>query len=208
MAPTSPAQRLLIVGALGAETLPILRALSRPRPLSRRLVVGQLAGRTVAVLTCGVGPDKAARRVSAALPLWDARQVVSIGTCGGLIDSLSVGAVVTATRLLHEDAPCPDPLPWPGTTPATVITVRSGVFTASRRAELAERGGTVCEMEAAAVQRVIGDLPFTTLKVVSDLAGGSGDDPPPRPGRLDIARFKATALRLSAEHLLPALTRR
>lgn len=208
MLPPHSAQRLLIVGALGAETLPLLRALSRPRPLSRRLVAGQLSGRAVAVLTCGVGPDKAARRVSDALPLWDAQQVISVGTCGGLIDAMSVGTVVTATRLLYEDTPCPDPQPWPDTTPATIITVARGVFTVSRRTELAERGGTVCEMEAAAVQRVIGGRPFTTLKVVSDLAGGSSDDPPPRPGRLDIARFQATALRLSAEHLLPALTRR
>jgi len=208
MLPPLSAQRLLIVGALGAETLPILRTLSRPRPLSRRLVAGQLSGRPVAVLTCGVGPDKAARRVAAALPLWSAQQVVSVGTCGGLVDAMSIGTVVTATRLLHEDTPCPDPLPWPSTLPATIITVARGVFTASRRAALAERGGTVCEMEAAAVQRVIGERPFMTLKVVSDLAGGSSDDPPPRPGRLDIARFQATALRLSTAHLLPALTRR
>jgi nucleoside phosphorylase len=198
--------RLLIVGALGAETLPILRALSRPRPLSPRLVAGQLAGRPVAVLTCGVGPERAARRVSAALPLLDAEAVVSIGTCGGLVDALSVGTVVTADRLLSEDAPCPDPTPWPGIPTATVITVSQGVFTARRRAELAGWGGTVCEMEAAAVQRVIGARSLLTLKVVSDLAGGSSDDPPPRPGPLDLARFKATALRLSAEHLLPALT--
>jgi nucleoside phosphorylase len=200
--------RLLIVGALGAETLPILRALSRPRPLSARLVAGFIADRPVAVLTCGVGPDKAARRVAAALPLWDAQQVVSIGTCGGLVDSLSVGSVVTATRLFHEDAPCPAPLPWPGIEPATIITVRRGVFTASRRADLAARGGTVCEMEAAAVQSVVGLRPFTTLKVVSDLAGGASDDPPTRPGPMDFARFKAVALRLSAEHLLPVLSLR
>ena len=199
--------RLLIVGALGAETLPFLRALHQPRPLSPRLVTGQLSGQSVAVLTCGVGPAKASRRVTAALPLWDAAAIVSIGTCGGLIDALAVGTVVTASRLLEEDTECPAPLPWPDIPHATIVTVSRGVFTASRRAVLAARGGTVCEMEAAAVQRAAGDLPFSTLKVVSDLAGGAADDPPPRPGPLDIGRFMALALKLSSEKLLPTLTR-
>ena len=197
---------LLIVGALGAETLPLIKALQGPRPLSRRVVAGTLAGTAVAVLTCGVGPVKAAARTEAALKTYSATAVISVGTCGGLIDALSVGAVVTAARLYEERTPCPAPLPWPDTTPATVITVSEAVFSASRRSALAAQGGTVCEMEAAAVQRAAGSLPFYTLKVVSDRAGGGPDDPPDRPGPLDIARFQATALRLSAARLLPALT--
>lgn len=197
--------RLLIVGALGAETLPFLRALRKPRPLSRRLVWGHLGGNEVAILTCGVGPDKAARRVSAALPLWSAQAVVSIGTCGALVDDLPVGSVVTATRLLEGEDERPPPLPWPGAPPATVVTVREPVFSPDRREILANIGATVCEMEAAAVQRAAGDLPMFTLKVVSDLAGGAADDPPGRPSPLDIARFKARARRLSAAHLLPWL---
>ena len=195
--------RLLIVGALGAETLPFLRALQRPRPLSRRLVRGRLGGHEVAILTCGVGPAKAARRVTAALPLWSAQAVVSIGTCGALIDTLPVGSVVTATRLLEDETERPAPLPWPGVQPATVVTVREPVFSLERRQVLADIGATVCEMEAAAVQRAAGALPVLTLKVVSDLAGSAADDPPKRPSPLDIARFQAQARRLSAAHLLP-----
>ena len=198
---------LLIVGALSVETLPILKALSRPRLVSRRVVTGLLHGQRVAVLTCGVGPKKAEARTRAALDAWPARAVISVGTCGGLRDDLQVGTVVTASRILEEDIERPPPLPWPDTALATVVTVTAGVFTASRRAVLAARGGTVCEMEAAAVQRASGARPFYTLKVVSDLAGGSSDDPPPRPGPLDISRFMATALRLSTEQLLPALSR-
>lgn len=195
--------RLLIVGALGAETLPFLRALQKPRPLSRRLVHGRLGRHEVAVLTCGVGPDKAARRVSAALPLWSAQAVVSIGTCGALIDTLPIGSVVTATRLLEGKEERPAPLPWPDVQSATVVTVRAPVFSSERREVFASIGATVCEMEAAAVQRAAGALPMTTLKVVSDLAGGAVDDPPKRPSPLDIARFQAQARRLSAAHLLP-----
>ena len=198
--------RLLIVGALGAETLPILSALGSPRPLSRRLVAGQLGEHSsVAVLTCGVGPDKATRRTAAALTRWRAEAVVSIGTCGALCDTLAVGQVLTARRLLWEGQPCRDPLPWPGAMDATLVTVAAPVFDPARRAALAAAGATACEMEAAAVQRAAAGLPLCTLKVVSDLAGAATDDPPRRPSPFDIVRFTRQARRLVAHHLLPLL---
>ena len=200
--------RLLIVGALSSETLPVIKHLSQRRLISRRLIAGQLAGCSVAVLTCGVGPEKAASRTRAALERWSAAAVLSMGTCGGLVDHLSVGDVVTACTLYEGETLCPAPHPWPGAEAATIITVDKPVLTQTHRTALARRGGTVCEMEAAAVARVSGSRPFYTLKVVSDMAGGHTDDPPPRPSPVDIARFKATALRLSTEHLVPILTQR
>ena len=197
--------RVLIIGAMGAETLPLLSALRQRRPLTPRMVTGTLDGHPVAVLTCGVGPVKAARRSSRALQHLQASAVVSVGTCGALVDDLGVGDVVTADRLRLEQAHPPAPLPWPDTQAVTVVTVSKPVWSAERRAALAAAGGSVCEMEAAAIQAIAGARPFSALKVVSDLAGGSPDDPPGRPTAGDIARFKARAGRLCLERLLPVL---
>lgn len=197
--------RVLIIGAMGAETLPLLSALRHRRPLTPRLVTGTLDGQPVAVLTCGVGPAKAARRSSRALRHIQVRAVVSVGTCGALVDDLSVGDVVTAERLLQEEAQLPAPLPWPDALAVTIVTVSKPVWSPDRRAALAAAGAAVCEMEAAAIQSIIENLPFSALKVVSDLAGGSSDDPPSRAGPADIARFRASASRLCREHLLPVL---
>lgn len=197
--------RLLIVGAMRSETLPLLGALRAPRPLSARMVAGTLDGRPVAVLTCGVGPDKAARRTADALARADVDAVLSIGTCGSLRDHLTLGDVITADVLSHDGAACPPPTPWPAATAGAVITVREPVWSADRRASLAAKGSTVCEMEAAAVQAASGGRAFSALKVVSDQAGGHPDDPPGRPGPAAIARFKARALRLCQGPLLAAL---
>jgi nucleoside phosphorylase len=191
---------------MGAETLPILRALRAPRPLSARLIVGTLDDAPVAVLTCGIGPQKAARRTAAALPLADIHAVVSIGTCGALIDELDIGDVLTASTLRREAAGVgPAPLPWPGVPHTAVVTVTTPVWDAGRRAALAAQGGGVCEMEAAAIQAIVGDRPFSALKVVSDQAGGHADDPPSWPGPVEIARFQVRALELCGRLLLPAL---
>ena len=198
------------MGALGAETAPLLQALRRPRPHPRalRLVQGTLAGTAVAVLTCGVGPDKAARRLAEVLPLLpDLRALLSLGTCGALADDLPTGTLLTATALADAAGPLPaqDLLPWPAVRAASLVTVAKPVWAAADRAVLAAQGHHACEMEAAALRRAAPDLRFSTLKVVSDQAGAHHHDPPARPGPLDLARFKARALRLSAQHLLPAI---
>lgn len=63
-------------------------------------------------------------------------------------------------------------------------------------------------MEAAAVAGAAAARGATAhaIKVVSDLAGGSGDDPiDVRLRRRDLLRFKALAARLVAGRLAPAL---
>ena len=157
------------------------------------------------MLTCGVGPDKAARRTAAALPLAQADAVVSLGTCGALADHLDTGDIVTAGSLHSGAAPCPPPLPWPDTPAEAIVTVAAPVWDPARRDALAATGATACEMEAAAVQAAAGDRRFWVLKVVSDHAGGDPDDPPARPGPAALARFMARALRLSQGPLLGAL---
>ena len=159
----------------------------------------------MAVLTCGVGPAKAYARTSAALARWPADGVLSFGTCGGLVDAFGVGSVVTAEALLAEQTPCAVPQPWPGAARVCVTTVERPVFDPVWRDELASIGAHVCEMEAAAVQRAAGTLPFAALKVVSDMAGGAEGDPPARPSPADILRFKAKAMHLVETRLADVL---
>lgn len=197
--------RLLIVGALPAETLPIVHALRHRRPLSSRLLTGTLDGHPVAVLTCGVGRAKATAHTQGALQRVTAHHVISIGTCGALIDTLPIGSVLTAACIQPTHPTHVAPIPWPHVPAKTVITVDEPVWSASRRQRLAREGAHVCEMEAQAVQAVIGSCPFSALKVVSDLAGKDPDDFHALPRRLDRARFAMRAGNLCHNHLLPAL---
>ncbi|CAN0461489.1 unnamed protein product, partial [Ectocarpus fasciculatus] len=127
-----------------------------------------------AALTCGAGPARAPRRTAAALARADAHAVLSVGTCGSLVD-LPLGHVVTASIVTRDGAPCPTPTPWPAAALANVVTVAAPVWSPDRRAVLAAQGASVCEMEAAAVQAAAGALPFSALKVVSDQAGAQID---------------------------------
>lgn len=118
--------RWLLVGALEAETTPIVERLQSPAPAavaggweyeavwgsahgdihqSVTFVEGELDGVPVGVLTVGVGPENAERytrcALEAMLPEVPAG-VVSFGTCGSLVESLQAGDVVTATALFVE----------------------------------------------------------------------------------------------------------
>ncbi len=196
---------------MGAETTPTLRLLQRPRPLARRLVVGRIGAHEVGVLTCGVGAAKAAERTAAALAGWRADRVVSFGTCGALVDAHDVGDVLHVDRLLSEEGEVATLQPL-GTPVVTLVTVRAGVWDPLTRDRLAARGAAACEMEAAAIAAVCGSARMHVVKVVSDRAGGEPDavipadrKPAARPGPLEVARFKARALKLVDRHLVPVL---
>jgi len=203
--------RWLLVGALGAETSPLVAALERARPRGLRLVAGRLHGHEVAVLTCGVGPDKAGRRIAAALAAWRPQRVLNLGTCGALVDELAIGDLLHGDRILDDQGHVGATAPL-GQPAGAIVTVRAGVWDPQTRATLAARGALACEMEAAAVLRAcqaVG-LPLAVLKVVSDQAGGAPDAALParagdRPGPVDIAIFQARALRLVHQRLVPRL---
>lgn len=196
--------RVLVVGALAAETAPLIGFLWWPRPVSARCVAGKLGPAEVAVLTCGVGERNARERTLAALQLWDAAVVVSVGTCGALVDRVRPGDVVSAVALLRDTTHVRPLTPLVGCPGAWVSTVDRAVTTPERRTELAQAGAEVCEMEAAGVAEAAADRSFHVLKVVSDLAGGE-PDPVLARGRLAEARFQARAMALSHARLLPAL---
>lgn len=197
----------LLVGALGVETGPVLAALEGRHVHSRRLMSGRLGGARVAVLTCGVGPAKAERRTRAALQAVRVGAVVSFGTCGALVDHLDVGEVIAVSEVRFEDR-CRELTPLASLRPVICQTVSEAVWSAARRDQLAAAGAEICEMEAFAVSRAAGALPFHALKVVSDHAGGTIDPAVGKPREknpLVIGRFLARAARLSKQDLLPAL---
>ena len=134
------------MGALGAETLPFVRRLQHPRPRSHRLVVGRYGALEVGVLTCGVGPDKAARRTRAALAAWRPDAVVSVGTAGALVDHWPVGTVLAGRTLVDRNQ---RRTVLAGLQGAAVVTVEEPCWTAAQRARLAALGADLVEMEAS-----------------------------------------------------------
>lgn len=193
--------RTLLVGALAAETLPLIRRLDRPRPLGRRLVLGRLGDTPVAVLSCGVGPARAEARTRDALARWEADRVVSFGTAGALVDDLPVGTAVTASAVGELAVE-----PLGALSRVRLVTVDHAICTAEERAQLAP--AQVCEMEAAGVLAAAGHRAFHAVKVVSDRAGGEPDPVFARGGMprlLRVARFKLRALRLVEERLAGVL---
>lgn len=201
--------RWLLVGALGAETLPFARRVTAARPVTPRLVVGTWRGLELGVLTCGVGPGKAHRRTRAALAAWRPHAVASVGTAGALVDGLPVGSVLCAERVLWGAVDRSLPT-LPGLPVTTVITVETPCWTAAERERLAATGASLVEMEAGAVAAACPGLPVVAIKIVSDLAGGApdpaGGQGGPRPAA--VARFLARAAALVEDSLADAVLSR
>jgi len=205
MHPTRPMDpSTLLVAALHAEALPLLRRLQGWHRLGPGLFSGTLAGHQVLVQRCGVGRRRAELATSAVIAAHAVGTVVSLGTCGSLVDDIGVGTLVTAGSILERDDERLLPLPAVARA-VTLATVPRVVADPAHRARWAEKGAEVCEMEAAGVLDACGGHPFHALKVVSDHAGGR----PPRvrslPRRVRITAFQLRAYRLVDRHLAPAL---
>jgi nucleoside phosphorylase len=157
----------LLVAAQAAEAYALAGALSARALLSPRILRGELAGMTVALLHCGVGPRRAQNATRAALTRCAPDRVLSVGTCGALVEGLPPGTVVTAACVGAAQIE-----PLPGLRSVRLETVDRGVFDDARRDTLASAGFEACEMEAAGVARAI-PIPsaLQVMKVVSDLAG-------------------------------------
>lgn len=196
----------LLVAALVAEALPLLLRMDERRWLSRRLVVGTLGGARVAVLRCGVGRQRALHATRDALLQCPARRVVSLGTCGTLVDTLSIGDVVSGLHILDSPEGSVAPL-GAFAKPVLIATVPRVVNSPSLRAAWAERGAEVCEMEADGVREAAGNRAFHAIKVVSDRAGAGSTRPRAMPRWLAITIFQQRALRLVERKLTPGLVR-
>ena len=67
---------ILLVGALIAETTPLLALLSNRKLHGKRLITGFYQKQKVGILTCGVGPEKAFARTTEALQALNVQHVV------------------------------------------------------------------------------------------------------------------------------------
>ncbi len=201
-------ERILLVGALAVETAPLIRKTGATRIIAPRTLIGRWAGRDVAVTTCGVGPAAAFRTTSAALQIFPADRVLSIGTAGALVDGLSRGDVRTADRVLAGGSPLAELEPLPGLLATTIASVAKPVWRADRRSLLAEAGAELVEMELAAVFQAAEGRPVHAIKVVSDAAGRGNDAPRPTTGLKKaalVARFHARTVGIAARQLAPAV---
>lgn len=199
--------RWLLVGALGVETLPLILRMHRRSVLTPRVVTGQLGGREVAVATVGVGPRQALSRGREAVQRFQPDAVLSLGTCGALVDALDVGAVVAASSVRLEGGPARGVTRLQGLPAVGVVTVSRAVHEPTHRSRLQGVGDSVCEMEAVSVLQAADGRPFAALKVVSDMAGASVSDLIGPPDPLRQARFARLAQRLVRDRLLPELLR-
>jgi len=202
--------RTLIVGALDVETRPLLGALRSTRRIAPRTRLGTLDGQDVAVLTCGIGPAQAYRCTRAALSIFPADRVVSIGTAGALVDGLQRGTVHAATAVYSGGVLVTELRPLGGLRGVAVSTVCRAVWDAERRQLLADAGASLVEMELAAVLDATREqVPQATvhgIKVVSDAAGASRRAPRSGLDRLAaIVRFRLRARTLCLDHLGPAV---
>ena len=202
--------RTLLVGALDLETRPLLGALGRTRRIAPRTVLGSLHGQDVALLTCGIGPARAHRATRAALSIFPADRIVSIGTAGALVDGLARGSVHTATALLSGGVHRTDLAPLGNLPEVSISTVSRAVWDAERRQLLAAAGAELVEMELAAVHDAaceqVPQASVHAIKVVSDAAGAGRKVP--RRGLdhlIAILRFRARARALCRNHLRDAV---
>jgi nucleoside phosphorylase len=123
----------------------------------------------------GAGARQAAGAVNAALAVFQADAVVSIGFCGALLSTLAIADVVVATSIV-SGVRC-----YSAVQPTCAAAHHIGIVcsidhvaqTAREKADLRAAGGTAVEMEAAGVaeQAATRGLPLFCIRVVTDLAG-------------------------------------
>jgi adenosylhomocysteine nucleosidase len=104
--PAADPQPILVLGALEAETRPIVAALEGGEVrdvLGLRCVAGRLAGRRAVVAATGVGKVNAAMTTSLLVERFSPVAVVFTGVAGSLDASLQPGDVVVGERLVQHD---------------------------------------------------------------------------------------------------------
>jgi adenosylhomocysteine nucleosidase len=139
---------------------------------SRRV---QFGGNEFLLVANGAGSKRASAAVNAALADYPAEAVVSTGFCGALDSKLALAEIVTATdvtdgarrfRALPPDCLRPH-------RQGVVASIDHVAQTAKEKAALHAGGAIAVEMEAAGVAACAEThgLPFSCVKVITDLAG-------------------------------------
>ena len=166
--------RLLLVASDRMEFRGILARAREVRPASLPVDwarFARLAGHDVLLVANGVGVKRAAAAVDVAAAAFRPEAVVSTGFRGALDESLAVGEIVVADRII-PDGRVAD-LTQPHCRRATVYTIDHVAQTAEEKLRLRATGASAVEMEAAGVASRAAALclPFYCVKAVTDLAG-------------------------------------
>ena len=170
--------RILMIAADPMEFPGILRhatevkSASVPADWSRS---ARLGTHDLVLVANGMGAQRAASAVDAALECFPAEAIVSTGFCGALAPDLEIADVVVGTAIAAGSRT------FPALHPDTPRMHRTGVVcsidhvaqTADEKRRLRASGACVVEMEAGGVAeraRARG-VPFYCIRVVTDLAG-------------------------------------
>jgi adenosylhomocysteine nucleosidase len=163
------------VAALSWEVRPLLRRQSRLQK-SGRAYSFTARGLPVYLTVAGVGADNAYREASQLLERFQVRGLVSIGFAGGLMDSLDLGDIVVADRVIDqrtgERFECTDEIcaienaPRGGLLSATEVIAS----TKEKRSLAAQWGAIAVDMESAGVARAAAQrgVPFSAIKAITD----------------------------------------
>jgi len=167
--------KILAVGALALELKPWLRRCQSRKKLSWPLSFAQTAQWNQATLYAvanGPGPGLAAKALQTAIEQvgpFDA--LMSVGLCGALDEDLKVNDICCATEVFDGETG------WPvvtmnGGIPAPLLSLDRFLNNPAEKSKWTEQGFGIVEMEAAAIAKYAAEnnIPFTAVKVVSDLA--------------------------------------
>ncbi len=170
--------KILLIAADRMEFPGILRHTTEVKPAhlaadwSR---FARLGAHELVLVANGVGADRAAAAVDAALDSFPAEAIVSTGFCGALAPELATADVVVASAVSAGGRTFTTLSPaGPGVHHMGVVcSVDHVARTAEEKRRLRASGGSAVEMEAGGVAERAAALgvPFYCVKVVTDLAG-------------------------------------
>ena len=175
---TGGVMRLLFVASDAMEFRGILAHAQAARKASIRADwarTAKLNGNDVLLVANGVGGHRAAAAVDAASTVFAPDHIVSTGFCGALDPALRLsnlvvaGCVASGARRISV-APITSAV---SAVTGTVCSIDHVAATAAEKNALYSQGAIAAEMEAAGVAERANSfgLPFSCVKVVTDLAG-------------------------------------
>jgi adenosylhomocysteine nucleosidase len=120
----------------------------------------------------GVGAQRAAGAVDAAITSFRPELVISVGFCGALVDSLRIADIIVADFVAADSQGFSARVPAHGAHQGTIQSIDHVAESAEEKARLRATGAIGVEMEAAGVaaRAAALGLPFACVKAVTDLA--------------------------------------
>ena len=175
-------ERLLLIAAEPREFSGLLKFCRKVRKLDWPVHwarAAELNGREVALLANGAGAARAAQAVEVAGSFEKLGLICSMGFCGALDETMTVGDIFVAERVQMRGGE------YAAVRPQSRRRHGAGVLasidhvaqTAEEKRDLRAHGASAVEMEAAGVAAKAAELnlPFCCIKSVTDLAAESFD---------------------------------